>query len=636
MCGISGVIDSVLMYRLRDHSLHHRGPDGTGVWIAPDSEIPAKFIHNRLAILDLSPSGAQPMVSQDGNYILVFNGEIYNFLELKKDLEKDGVTFRGDSDTEVLLNGLVREGVDFLHKCNGMWAFCLWDRKNCTVLLARDRFGKKPLFYMNLEDGGFAFGSEMKALYPLMDRITPDQDYRHFCDHPFQYEGTEHCLIQGIKRLRPGHYAYWKAGSLQVVRWWNTLDHLVEVPLRYEDQVEQWRELFVDAVRIRMRADVRIGTALSGGIDSTAVFSAMGYIRNKYSYDAHDRSATDWQHGVCAAYPGSSLDETSWATIAAEHVGCKLDKVVLHGEVSEEALLSALYRVEDPYLTLPVPMLETYREISNRGIKVTLDGHGADELLSGYGGELIQFLPHLTFDEFRSVKRAITSMSSGGSDGAGNDIRDLVGWYSARVRAWNLYRHARRWLREAKNFGSRDKTSVTAPDYLGDVMRMEHDHPRYRSMDLLTRSLYDITHLTILPTLLRNYDRYSMASGIEIRMPFLDYRLVCFAMSLPWTSKVRGGFTKSIIRDSLVGVMPDAIRLRRDKIGWNAPLHEWFNGPLNETVNRINSQHGKDDRLLNAAVCDYRSKSKPSFYDGQRLWQAMLPYLWRQSLELKL
>ena len=382
MCGLIGTIGFKDKARSNITILNHRGPDAQGKWETPVGEFPVFLGHTRLAIFDLTEAGNQPIVSNDERYVFVYNGEIYNFLELRQELESQGQVFNTNTDTEVFLKGLILEGPSFQLRCNGMWSFCLWDRKKKTALFGRDRFGKKPLFYHLLSNSRLVFSSEMKGIYPFLSSIQPSENINIYLQKLFDYESSETCVIKGIKRIPPGFYAIYKDGKIESHRWWNTLDHLETISLNYEEQVEKWREIFLDSVRIRMRSDVRIGTALSGGLDSSAIFSTMNYLEKKNKNLT--RQTRDWQNGFCAHYPGSNLDETKWAKIITDSADTNLEKVIIDPNHSNWSISEALYQVEDPYLTLPIPMLETYRAISNADIKVTLDGHGADELFSGY------------------------------------------------------------------------------------------------------------------------------------------------------------------------------------------------------------------------------------------------------------
>lgn len=621
MCGIIGTIGFSKSNFLSLKSIAHRGPDVSDKWASPNSEFPVELGHTRLAILDLSENGNQPFLTKDERYVFVFNGEIYNFIELRKSLKEAGHHFFTETDTEVFLRGLIEEGPSFQLRCNGMWAFCLWDRKTNTALFGRDRFGKKPLFYSELSLGRLVFASEMKAIYPFLDSVEPSEKVNFFLQNLFDYESGENCVVKGIKRLPPGHYAQLNDGRIEVKRWWNTLDHLEEPPDRYEDQVERWREIFLDAVKIRMRADVRIGTALSGGLDSSATFSTMAFLASQT--DAHERGANDWQHGFCSHYPNSDLDEAVWAQIVTDRFGLPLQKVEVNPTGGSWSVLEALYQVEDPYLTLATPMLETYRAISQAGIKVTLDGHGADELFSGYG--------HLNFgfkdanrDQARELDAIIQSLATGKLQYSSKGV------FSKHSKQW-IISQLRSNLRYPKNVL---KALLGKSDWEFINYKLQFDDqrdPRFKSFDSLTQSLYEIFHVSILPTLLRNYDRYSMASGVEIRMPFMDYRLVSYTFSLPWTSKVGGGFTKRIMRDALKGILPEEIRCRRDKIGWNAPLHEWLRGPLKGEIENSLALDQMPSHIQ-AAWLRLQASPNPNFMDGQKVWGLLMPLLWNKAI----
>ena len=621
MCGILGTIGFRADISTYLGAISHRGPDASGCWVSPDNQYPVAFGHTRLAILDVSDLGNQPLLADNNRYVFIFNGEIYNFIELRKQFEKNGHEFSTRTDTEVFLRGLIEEGPEFQSRCNGMWAFCLWDRKTNTALFGRDRFGKKPLFYSELSSGKLIVASEMKAIYPFLDTVEPTEKVNFFLQNLFDYESSENCVVKGIKRLPPGHCARFENGRIEVKRWWNTLDHLEEAPARYEDQVERWRELFLDAVKIRMRADVRIGTALSGGLDSSATFSAMAFLASQS--DLHEREANDWQHGFCSHYPDSDLDEAAWAQIVTDRFDLPLQKVRIDPAGGHWSVLEALYQVEDPYLTLATPMLETYRAISKEGIKVTLDGHGADELFSGYG-HLQNAFKDANRGQARDLHAIIQSLTTGKLQLTSEGV------FSKQVKQWIIFQ-LRSNLKYPRNilkafFGKLDWEFINYKLQFDD-----QKDSRFKSLDSLTKGLYEIFHVTILPTLLRNYDRYSMASGVEIRMPFMDHRLVSYTFSLPWTSKVGGGFTKRIMRDALKGILPEEIRCRRDKIGWNAPLHEWLRGPLKTEIETSLAM----DRIpahFKAAWLQLQANPNPNFMDGQKVWHLLMPLLWKKAI----
>jgi asparagine synthase (glutamine-hydrolysing) len=637
MCGIAGVIgirSSQISQKLLN-KIKHRGPDGTGFWLSPPGEAPATLCHSRLSILDLSSAGAQPFHSTNGRFTIVFNGEIYNFLELREELcSKHNICFASNADTEVLLYGLIYEGSDFLLKCNGMWAFCLWDRLEAKATFSRDRFGVKPLYYTELSGGRLGFSSEMKGLSPLLASVNPSRYIDDIFSNQFSYEFSDLCAIDGISRLPPGCIATFQNGRLSVGKWWNTLDHVFEVDDDYPSQVESWRDIFFDSVRIRMRSDVRIGTALSGGLDSSSVLAAMSAISKK-SCDFNNRLAHDWKHGFCCSYPGSVLDESSFARQVAESCDTNFHSIEIEPKFSEHNIFESLAQVEDPYLTIPTPMLETYKAIKKKSISVTLDGHGADELFSGYGHLSYALRSARTFREFSEILEIDRSTRSG--------------VFSLKERQTMMRKLKSRLYYLLASLGllplSILKSSAYdlgsqffASDFTSRLIEARSDirrHPRFLELDIFSQVLYEIFHITVLPTLLRNYDRYSMANGLEIRMPFMDWRLVCYTFSLPLEAKLGGSFTKRIQRDALSGFLIDEIRLRRDKLGWNAPAHEWFHGPLKPLL---------DEQILTAPKNRYYTKFKtaynqfykfrqPSFLDGVRLWNASLPLLWFHSLK---
>lgn len=621
MCGLIGSIGFKNNHKLKIESLTHRGPDSFGKWESFEGEFPAVLAHTRLSILDLTKDGNQPFISEDQRYIFVYNGEIYNFIELRLEMESLGHTFKTNTDTEVFLKGLILEGPLFQLRCNGMWSFCLWDRKKKSALFGRDRFGKKPLFYHFLDNNRLVFSSEMKGIYPFLNTIKPAENINILLQKIFDYESSENCVIAGIKRIPPGYYSIYENGKLTSHRWWNTLDHLENISENYEEQVQKWREIFLDAVKIRMRSDVHIGTALSGGLDSSATFSAMHYLSNKNNGQV--RQAQEWRNGFCAHYPGSSLDESKWAKIVTDSTNTDLKKIIINPQKSNWTINEALYQVEDPYLTLPLPMLETYHEISKAGIKVTIDGHGADELFSGYGN-LSSALKVSDLKQTAEIVSIIDSLQNGKYEPKSKNIR-LNFIKHKLITIFNPY------LKQSKQL---IKTFLGKQDIEFLKYKLDYadkHHHNFKKLDPLSQDLYEIFHVTILPTLLRNYDRYSMASGVEIRMPFMDHRLVTYTFSLPWTSKVGETYTKRIMRDALKGILPEAIRKRRDKIGWNAPLHEWFKSSLKSEIDEIVD---KDvlPKNVKKAWQNFQKKKNPSYFDGQKIWMILMPELWKRSL----
>lgn len=609
MCGIFGHTGS-LPEQLALHctdTLSHRGPDGSGIWRGNGITLG----HRRLSILDLSDQGRQPMSFADERYWITYNGEIYNFVEIREELEAKGHIFRSSSDTEVLIAAYSEWGEHCLLKLNGMWAFAIWDAAEQTLFLARDRFGKKPLFY-TFPQGDFAFASEMKALFPLLDQVRPSADFPWMSQNIFLYEATEKCLVDGIKRFPAGHCGYFKNGRLTTKRYWNTLDHLVQIPESYEQQVEQFRELFVDACRIRMRSDVPLGTALSGGLDSSATISAMAQVARECR---GERVSDSWQHAFVATFAGTPLDESRFAQTVVDHLGIRATFIPIDPLKDLDKLDDYFYKFEELYITSPIPMIQTYKAIKSHGISVTLDGHGADELMSGYGSSLFEAFLDCGWDI-----AAVNNIMDTYHDLFPSDSMQLSRAQN-RLVDYLKFMVARTLLRRG---GGRDCK------YRG--------HDRFQGLDHFNRHLYHMVHDTVLPTLLRNYDRYAMTSGVEIRMPFMDHRVVTFLTSVPWHSKIRGGFTKSIARDALSPFMPAEIAYRKNKIGFNSPIVDWMKNEMKEYfLDIVNSREFSNCVLIDAPAARQQVENvirdeNIKYVDGEKAWTSLVPFLWERSV----
>jgi asparagine synthase (glutamine-hydrolysing) len=573
MCGIAGIfvnnpaeLDQADLARLAA-ALMHRGPDGEGIWISSDGK--AGLVHRRLAIIDTSERGYQPMQSLDGNYTIVYNGEIFNFLELRAELEALGSQFRSDSDTEVVVEAWRHWGEAMLNRFNGMWALVIRDNRSGDVFLARDRFGIKPLLYSQ-SGGRFSFASEMRALrsLPYIDgAISPSVAKRLLFD-PFSIEGSESTLLGSIRRLPGGHSAWLRKGQLSVTRWWRTSDHLVPVPSSREEQAARFRELFFDAVRLRLRSDVSVGTCLSGGFDSSAIACAMAHVAA--DSQPHLREASDWRHAFIASFPGQSNDETPEAMEAAAYAGVTPHVLSFEGKDPLAQINTILADLDEVYIGLPTAPWQIYRELRSAHTLVSLDGHGADELMGGYrqAGQSLGF----------ALRNQAARLAQGSV--AIQHAIDSAKLATLSARGLNF-------LRGHTLMAPRPPTLPSDSDILP-----AHWGP-------LNRRLYRMFHGTVLPTILRNFDRLSMAHGVEVRMPFMDWRLVTYVMSLPDDAKSEDGRTKAVARNALAGYMPDSIRMARRKVGFNSPMPEWLNGALGRwAANLLSRPESQFDALV--------------------------------------
>lgn len=615
MCGICGAFNTKItreQLKKCTDTLEHRGPDDSGVWM---DELCA-FGHRRLSILDLSSAGHQPFVSADERYYIVLNGEVYNFLELKDELMAKGYVFKSNTDTEVVLYSYIEWGEECQLKFNGMWAFAVYDSKEKNVFMSRDRFGIKPLYYAEVKEG-IGFGSEMKALMPMLDTVSVNTSILTDKNRYMNYEATEECLIKEIKRLPAGYQMMvtLEKGKVkkEIKRWWNTLEHLMDIPQDYEEQVKLFRELFLDACRIRMRSDVTLGTALSGGLDSSATICGMAAVAG-YK-DQKERVNEDFQHAFVASMEGTVLDETQYAREVTDYLNIPLSPVKIDPVAAIDRMPEFLYKFEDVYLTSPVPMMQTYEAMKKGGVTVTLDGHGADELFGGYTGDMLYALLDIGLNNKDQDKILDTYY---GCRNLGREVGNLE--KVKRATDFRLRHYA--------------KTVLKVPTW--DRIIDKDNMDKLKAMDHYDRTLYNSTHTTILPTLLRNYDRYSMASGVEIRMPFMDYRIVELAFSITWRSKLRNGFSKSIIRDGLRDIMPQSIVDRKSKVGFSTPYGEWAKGPWKEwLLDEMNSSS-----FINCTYIDANKvkENTMSVIEGrvatgeatEQIWMDMMPYLWEK------
>jgi len=553
MCGIAGIVnlrgnavEPAEISRLTN-LVAHRGPFGEGSWFSANRNL--AFGHRRLAIIDPGDGGYQPMVSADGRHVIVFNGEIYNFLELRRELEAQGAVFRSQSDTEVILAAWRAWQEGMLTRFNGMWALAIFDTQTEELFLARDRFGIKPLLYAMTSER-FVFASEQRALVRsgLID-VSLDVDVaRRLLLDAFGVEASEQTLCREVRRLQGGHCMWLRRGKLEIRRWWRTVDHLPAVPATEAGRVERFREIFRDAVALRMRSDVPIGTCLSGGFDSSAVICTMA---------AHEkagmgpRDSTSWRHAFVATFPGASNDERPMAEQAAAWA----EVMPTFLEIGRADALTELDRIlddnDDVYIGLPSAAWLIYRELRRHNVTVSLDGHGADELMGAY-------LQEGQSGAFRLRNTAAALGSNSALARRGVDL----------LRALMIRRQGHYFLRGGL-------LDVPAPlPLVGD------DDVLPREWGALNRRLYRMFHSTVLPTILRNFDRLSMAHGIEVRMPFMDWRLVTYTMALPESSKSSNGYTKVVARQAMANLMPESIRMGRRKVGFNSPMPEWLNGPL--------------------------------------------------------
>ncbi len=619
MCGIAGlfhlqVAKPVEPSRVRQmtDALAHRGPDGAGVWTAPGVGLG----HRRLAIIDLG-TGDQPMATEDGRLVVVFNGEIYNFRDVRGELEALGHVFRTASDTEVILHGWRQWGPDCLSRFHGMFAFALHDADQGCLFLARDRLGVKPLHYVELSDGSVAFASELKGLlvHPLLRR-TPDfsaiDDYLGL-----GYVPDDACIVAGVKKLPAGHHLTLRRGRgvPQPIGWWDLSfadRDRRSVPALEEELVARMR----DAVRSRMISDVPLGAFLSGGVDSSAVVALMAEA---------SRGAVE----TCSiGFDEADHDETAFARIVAErfHTAHR-ERIVAAGDFGLIETLGVAF--DEPFADASA--LPTYRvcELARERVTVALSGDGADEAFAGYRRHVF----HVGEERLRGALPG--ALRSG--IGALGDAWPKLDWAPRPLRAKTTLQAIGRSPEEAYAAA----VGVTGPSlrarlYTPAAQRALGGHraeDRYvatmrgaPARDGLDRAQYADMKIWLPGDILTKVDRASMAVSLEAREPLLDHRLIEFASRLPRSMRVRGQTGKWLMKRALRDYLPREI-LYRKKMGFVTPIAAWFRGPLAARADAIaqGSALAETGWFSSAAIATLAADHRAGRADhGRLLWQLMM------------
>jgi asparagine synthase (glutamine-hydrolysing) len=574
MCGIAGVLafdttpvteqDIAAMNRWLDH----RGPDSSGIHIEADHGL--GLGHTRLAVMDPTPAGHQPMAYGDDRYWITYNGEVYNFLEIRETLEELGHRFRGDSDTEIVIAAFAEWGAESQHRLNGEWAFCVWDREARRLFLSRDRFGVKPLYYY-FDGQRFAFASELKAFLGLpwltleFDPIGTSNAIANIQ----AAEGTETTLFSNIKRL-PGDHCLHLAtdGSPRIERWWRTLDHLVEIHPDPRRQAERLRELLFDACTLRMRSDIPMGSAVSGGLDSAAVHAAMAHINAEGG--SRPRQANSWDRAVVCRLPGWDEENASIAEDVIRDAGTQGVFHDLRPEDALDRLDDLIFHFEQ---TAPVPVGQwiLYKGLRENDVLVSMEGHGADEAFAGFRDN-----PKIALlDSVQKMHGYLDAMNRVG-------VRS-----NSEVPKGDLFTLVQQLPNDpvelmVGHYPGSDMLRTAPQPY--DYSIWQEDAADLAELDALTRILYLQFHCSRTPWILHDFEMASMANGVETRAPFLDWRLICYGFSLPAEAKIREGLTKFPVRNAMKGYMPESARTRPTKVGFPLPLYAWLKDALKSYV----------------------------------------------------
>ncbi|MDA1047927.1 MAG: asparagine synthase (glutamine-hydrolyzing) [Verrucomicrobia bacterium] len=624
MCGIAGFIhlnnQSVeggsKILTCMGELLAHRGPDGEGSWLDDSGKV--GLAHRRLAIIDLSSSGAQPMKGRDGT-LITLNGEIYNYLELQESLSGSW-NFSSDSDTETVLASYDRYEEECVDHLRGMFSFAIWDDRKQRLFCARDRFGIKPFYYATVDDV-FYFASEAKALLPVLPDIETDGEA--MAEYlTFNFVIGENTLFKGIKQLLPGHGLMIKGGEVRTWRYW---DVNYEVDWNHGEGwfQERLRSLLDDSIGVHLRSDVPVGAYLSGGIDSSlmAILAARKDSRNREAF-----------HGRFLEYPG--YDESNFAEMASEAIGGNLNIIDITHKDFEENLRKVIYHLDYPVAgpgSFPQYMVS---KLAAEKVKVVLGGQGGDEIFGGYARYLLAYFE-------QCINAAI--------DGTYKDGNFVVTIESI-IPNLGILREYKPMMREFWReglFGNLEDRYFRLIDRSSDMDREidwgELDKGRvfesFREIFLnksnVRKGAYfdHMTHFdfkTLLPALLQVEDRMSMAHGLESRVPFLDHELVECIATASAEVKFSGGNMKHLIKKSYEGVLPDRIVNRRDKMGFPVPLKEWLGNELNGMAEDI--FHGMKQRnrpFINSGEVLANFQSAGRF--SRKVWSLMSLEIWHQT-----
>lgn len=618
MCGITGIhhfddqrkVDQSILRKMTE-KIRHRGPDGEGYFIAQNVGLG----HRRLSIIDLS-TGDQPMKDENDN-VIIFNGEIYNYLELREELIKLGEKFRTTSDTEVILKAYKVWGTNCQQKFNGMWAFALWDDAAKLLFISRDRLGEKPLNY-TLTDNSFIFSSEIKGIlgYGLTSQPDPQLLEIYF---NLGYIPAPYTLFKNIRKLKAGHYIIVKGDSFSEKPYW-TLPDITEADLITDEKYvyNEFEKLFQNSVKIRMRSDVPFGAFLSGGLDSGSIVSIMNNFSNNQIQT------------FTIGFDEKEYDERYLAEIISERFGTNHHEKIVSRESLDSTLEKIIWHYDEPFSDPAAIPTGHLSEFAAKSVKMVLTGDGGDEVLSGYKsyrGEkfalMFQQLPHFLQNNLPAVTANMATM--------------IRGSYRYKINRIN-----RIFTDANSDFTSRLLGKSPLPDCINVKDLLTEDHINVR--DLISQCtescklndpFYKLMHYQIQVSLpdrmLVKVDKMSMAYSLETRLPFLDYRLVELMYQVHKSIKLPKFKLKNVLRKTVGKKLPTEI-LQSPKKGFNVPLREWFKDDLfNDQLNSLNtSDFGLNNSIIKELIKSHKTGSNDC---SMILWRIMVYHKWLKSFK---
>jgi asparagine synthase (glutamine-hydrolysing) len=626
MCGIAGFIskdknapkpEREMLLDKMCRVIEYRGPDEQGLAV----EGRAALGMRRLSIIDLK-TGQQPIYNEDGSLFIVFNGEIYNYRELKKELESLGHRFKTNSDTETILRAYEEFGTACLEKLRGMFAFAIWSEKDESLFIARDRVGKKPLFYAVTEKGNFVFGSELKVLL-AHGEISKEIDYSALDAYlTFGYVPEEFCIFKDVRKLAPGHFLIFKDGKVRTEKYWDFNYGKIENLKTEDEYAEKLRELIRESVEIRLISEVPLGAFLSGGIDSSTIVGMMSQVSEK--------PVKTFSIG----FNEDTFDELKYARIAAKHFNTEHHEFIVTPDLVE-IVDELAWHFDEPFAdpsALPTFMVS---KMARDFVTVVLSGDGGDELFAGYTRYVTDKkrsgLEKLPLGLRKNLLKPLSASLPHGAKGKN---------YLYNISLESIDRY----IDSVSHFGKLGKKSLYAKAFLanqnGNFGRSEEVFRRIAesvSTGNATDNLLYLDSKTYLPgDILTKVDRMSMASSLEARVPLLDHKLIEFVTQIPTDLKLKGLETKYIFRKAVRSIVPDAI-LNRPKQGFGVPINEWINLQLRDRIHETLSERKTlergyfDAKYIKVLLDEHAAKRRDHSYS---LWILYMLELWhRQFLD---
>ena len=619
MCGIAGFItkekdapraEREILLDKMCKIITYRGPDEQGTVVRDHAALGMR----RLSIIDLK-CGQQPIYNEDGNLAIVFNGEIYNFQELKKELESLGHKFKTNSDTETIVHAYEEFGVNCLEKLRGMFAFAIWNFREETLIIARDRVGKKPLFYSLTDKGNFVFGSELKVLL-AHGEIKKEIDFSALDAYlTFGYVPEEFCIFKAVKKLEPAHFLIFKNGKITTEKYWDfRYEKITEVKSENE-YIEQLKKLLKEVVEVRMISEVPLGAFLSGGVDSSTIVGLMSQISGK--------PVKTFSIG----FNEDSFNELKYARIAAKHFQTEHHEFIVTPDLVE-IVDELVWHFDEPFAdpsALPTFMVS---KMSREFVTVVLSGDGGDELFAGY--------TRYAIDRKRSGFEQLPKAIRGGllktlSENLPDGFLGKNYLYNASLGAVDRY------IDSVSHFNDLRKNALYSENFLSNLngsFGKGAETFRKIAESVSTRNAIDkllyLDSKTYLPSdILTKVDRMSMAASLEARVPLLDHKLIDFVMQIPPELKLKGFETKYIFKKAMEGIVPREI-LYREKQGFGMPINEWINSNLRERIHsellekRTLERGYFEEKYIKMLLDEHSANRRDHSYPIWVLWMAEL------------